>query len=275
MSHRHEQVSHRNRLSEIRNIMHSMKTLSIMETLKLERCLKNQSAITESIEKIATDFLHFHPHVLPEAEPVSNFILLMGSQRGFCGDFNEQLIKKLQQYLNNSTENRSTLIAVGSKLHSLFQETHHNIIELEGADVAEEVSSVVTALAKIFATHKDPASLYAIHHNNQHNALCVEKLLPPFQALADIKTNELTPPLLNLTNRDFFLELTEHYLFNALHHILYLSLMIENKHRTLHLENATHHLDEKTDELNRKINALRQEEIIEEIEVILLNSSTP
>jgi len=35
--------------------------------------------------------------------------------------------------------------------------------------------------------------------------------------------------------------------------------------------NATHHLDDKTDELKHKINALRQEEIIEEIEVILLN----
>jgi len=273
MSRRHEQVSHRNRLSEIRNIMYSMKTLSIMETLKLERYLKSQSAITESIEKIATDFLHFHSNVLPETEPVSNFVLLIGSQRGFCGDFNEQLIKELQQNFTHSTDNNTTLIAVGSKLHSLIQETHHNIVGLEGADVAEEVPSVVTALAKIFATQKDPASLYAIHHNNQHNDLSVEKLLPPFQDLPDEKTNELTPPLLNLTRREFFLELTEHYLFNALHRILYLSLMIENKHRTLHLENATHHLDDKTDELNRKINALRQEEIIEEIEVILLNSS--
>jgi len=274
MTRRHEQVSHRNRLSEIRNIMYSMKTLSIMETIKLERYLKSQSAITESIEQIATDFLHFHPHVLPEAEPVSNFVLLIGSQRGFCGDFNEQLIKKLQQYFDNSTEKETTLIAVGSKLHPLIKETHHNNVELEGADVAEEVPRVVTALATIFATQKNPASLYAIHHNNQHNDLSIEKLLPPFQELPDKKTSELTPPLLNLTSREFFLELTDHYLFNALHHILYLSLMIENKHRTLHLENATHHLDDKTDELNRKINALRQEEIIEEIEVILLNASS-
>ena len=49
--------------------------------------------------------------------------------------------------------------------------------------------------------------------------------------------------------------------------------MVENHRRVQHLENATHHLDNKTDELKHKINALRQEEIIEEIEVILLNSS--
>jgi len=41
-----------------------------------------------------------------------------------------------------------------------------------------------------------------------------------------------------------------------------------------HLERATRHLDDSTEELGRKINALRQEEIIEEIEVILLNAAT-
>jgi len=50
--------------------------------------------------------------------------------------------------------------------------------------------------------------------------------------------------------------------------------MIENQQRIQHLENAVHHLDDQTEELGRKINALRQEEIIEEIEVILLNASS-
>jgi len=73
---------------------------------------------------------------------------------------------------------------------------------------------------------------------------------------------------------NFLLELTEHYLFNSLHRILYLSLMAENQHRIQHLEQATRHLDDSTEKLGRKINAQRQEEIIEEIEVILLNAST-
>ena len=274
MTRRHELNSHRRKLSEIRNIMHSMKTLAIIETHKLERFIETQSAMTASIENIAADFLHFNPQVLPEVEPISNIVLLIGSERGFCGDFNEQLVKQLGQSLADVIQHNTTLIAVGSKLHPLLNEDKHNIVYVEGAGVIEEVFSVVGSLAKILAAYQQPASLYVLHHNSQHNDLIVERLLPPFKKTHYEKSNDYNPPLLNMTNRDFFLDLTDHYLFNALHQILYVSLMIENQHRIQHLENATHHLDDKTDELKHKINALRQEEIIEEIEVILLNVSS-
>ena len=74
MSRRHEQITHRHKLSEIRNIMNSMKTLAIMETHKLERFIETQSTMLESIENIAADFLHFNPQVLPEAESTSKII---------------------------------------------------------------------------------------------------------------------------------------------------------------------------------------------------------
>jgi F-type H+-transporting ATPase subunit gamma len=80
------------------------------------------------------------------------------------------------------------------------------------------------------------------------------------------------PPMLNLSATRLFIDLTENYLFTALHRVLYDSLMSENQSRVQHLENAVNHLDDKTSDLQRQVNALRQEEIIEEIEVILLNS---
>ena len=70
------------------------------------------------------------------------------------------------------------------------------------------------------------------------------------------------------------IELTEHYLFATLHAMLYTSLMAENLNRVSHLENAVNHLDDKSDELARRCSAMRQEEIIEEIEVILLSSGS-
>jgi len=56
--------------------------------------------------------------------------------------------------------------------------------------------------------------------------------------------------------------------------MLYNSLMVENLHRMAHLEGAVKHLDDKSAELARQCNALRQEEIIEEIEVILLSGTS-
>ena len=49
--------------------------------------------------------------------------------------------------------------------------------------------------------------------------------------------------------------------------------MAENERRVQHLNAAVDHLDEKSLDLQRRANALRQEEIIEEIEVILLSGA--
>ncbi len=273
MTRRHELDIHRHKLHEIRNIMYSMKTLAVMETHKLDRYIKAQLATSTTIQNMAADFLHFHQNVLPEVEPTSNIVLLSGSERGFCGNYNERLIQKLEQFTTSTLISDTTLIVIGHKLHSILKDSDHNILFIEGADVAEDIVNVVENIAHSLAKFQKTASLYAIYHNTQHEELIIEKLLPSFQEIPDNTVNFTTPPILNLKTTDFFLDLTDHYLYSALHRVLYVSLMIENQHRVSHLENATHHLDNKTDELSRKSNVLRQEEIIEEIEVILLNES--
>ena len=59
----------------------------------------------------------------------------------------------------------------------------------------------------------------------------------------------------------------------ALHDIAYQSLMAENSARIQHMTGAIRRLDEPAEELTRQYHRARQEEITEEIEVILLNSS--
>jgi F-type H+-transporting ATPase subunit gamma len=163
---------------------------------------------------------------------------------------------------------------VGSKLHPLVDETAAQNIYLQGADIADEIVSVLDSLAQALTSDRAVASVYVLHHGDRVNEIETVKLLPPFGEPPRETCTYSTPPLLNMSASDFLLELTEHYLFNSLHRILNLSLMAENQHRIQHLEQATRHLDDSTEKLGRKINALRQEEIIEEIEVILLNAAT-
>ena len=274
MTRRHEQVVHSRKLGEIRNIMNSMKTLAIMETHKLERLLATQLNMSETIEKMAADFLCFHPQVLPRVEPLLTTILLIGSERGFCGNFNDRLARETGLMLAQIIHNETRLIAVGSKLHPLLNTLKKNIDFVKGANVADDIYRVAGALSGRLADYPQPTALYVLHHKNQKNDLALIKLLPPFKQPTDAIIKYSNPPLLNLSDRGFFLELTEHYLLHALHQALYVSLLIENQQRIQHLEGATHHLDDKTDQLKRKINALRQEEIIEEIEVILLNATS-
>ena len=271
---RHELDNHRRKLGEIRDILASMKTLAAMETHKLGRFVEAQKQMSHSISDIAADFLCFHPEILPEVEPLPQIILVIGSERGFCGDFNDKLIEELNQRFCTQVQQEAKLIIVGNKLQALVEKKDAQNIYISGADIADEIVSVLDSLAQALSSYQHIANLYVLHHDEHTHDIVTVKLLPPFNQPPLEKCAYPNPPLLNLSPGDFLLELTDHYLFNSLHRILYLSLMAENQQRVQHLERATRHLDDSTEALGRKINALRQEEITEEIEVILLNALT-
>ena len=271
---RHELDNHRRKLSEIRDILASMKALAAMESHKLSRFVEAQKQMGASIAEIAADFLHFHPGIIPAAESLLDVILVIGSERGFCGNFNDKVIEELNQRFTVEEQRRAQLIIVGSKLHPLVDEHADRNIYIQGADTADEIVSVLDALAHALARYRQAASFCVLHHGDSPNEIVTLQLLPPFKDSLPEACEYRTPPLLNMPAISFLLELTEHYLFNSLHRILFLSLMAENQQRVQHLEHATQHLDDRREDLNRKINALRQEEIIEEIEVILLNAVT-
>ncbi len=82
------------RLKEISGIMTAMKSLSLVETRKLARFIGHQRRMLANIEAAAADFLHFFPAAgAGETQPA--ILLLIGSERGFCGNFNERVLAAL------------------------------------------------------------------------------------------------------------------------------------------------------------------------------------
>jgi F-type H+-transporting ATPase subunit gamma len=276
MTRRRNLEHHRHSLEEIRDIMNSMKTLAYMETRKLTRFLDAQHAVVHSITEVAADFLSFHPDIMPEVKQTPPVYLLIGTERGFCGDFNHALLKSLESTLQAHPRDNLMLIAVGRKLYTLLEEDARLVASMEGPSVVEEVTAVlnqvVSELSTLQAEH-GVLTVYCLYHNSKGGIL-LRKLLPPFQDLLHKPPCFSHPPLLHQSPKEFLVELTDYYLFAALHEMLYTSLMEENQHRVAHLEGAVRHLDDTSAELARQCNALRQEEIIEEIEVILLSAAS-
>jgi len=275
MTHRRDLEQHRQSLGEIRNIINSMKTLAYMETRKLERVLASQQKVVGSIEETAADFLSFHPDTLPGSEETAAVYLLIGTERGFCGDFNHALLKKLNDTRPPDTTGEPAVISTGHKLRVLLEDDKRVAAALNGACVVEEVTTVlselVDELTRLHISQK-AINVFCIYHDNE-DGITVKRLLPPFEGFTQKRQQYSHPPQLNMAPQDFLTELSEQYLLAVLHEILYTSLMAENYKRVTHLEGAVKHMDEESEKLARQCNALRQEEIIEEIEVILLSAS--
>lgn len=276
MSARREVEQHLHSLDEIHEVMHSMKTLATMETHKLARFLAIQQRQVADIETMAAELLgHFPTARSATTTPSRQGYVLIGSERGFCGDFNDRIAGALPP--PGTSDSIGAILAVGHRLNSRLNEHAVPITALDGAGATEQVASVLDALAQAIASVQQshgPLSLTVIYHGNESGDLRERTLFPPFDTLPATPRSAV-PPQLQLPPSELFAELLDHYLFGILSEVLYTSLMAENQKRVQHLEAALHHLDDRREDLARRSRALRQEEITEEIEIILLNVEAP
>ena len=264
-------------LSETRGIIEAMKNLAVVEIHKLDRRLENQQQIVLDLEHMAADFLNFHPYTFPRESGEVDIWLLFGSERGFCGDFNESIVDNLHRQLDMRNGRRPVLIPIGGKLCQRLGDDDRVARFIEGADVVEEMTQVLNAIineVNVLQTQFGICYVYALYHHSESGQLTCSQLLPPFKNITGTPDRHFTPPVLNIRPEVLFRALVDHYLFSALHEIAYMSLMVENYSRIQHMSGALNRLDERVEEVMRKYHIHRQEEITEEIEVILLNAQT-
>lgn len=261
-------------LGDIRGIMRSMKVLSLLESRKLARFLESQQRVVDSLEQVAADFGDHFSLRPPDRALSCRVLLVLGAERGFCGDFNETLMHAMAREAEATDALAVRVIAVGSKLGNLMEREPRTVARLNGPVVAEEVAAtlnrVVDTLTEQQARH-GPFTLTALHHDMNRPDVRVREVLPPFEHLQRRWPKRAYPPRLQLPPETFRTELTDHYLFAVLNEIFYTSLMAESHRRVQHLDGALDRLDRQAAELSRRRNQLRQEEITEEIELILLN----
>lgn len=261
-------------LGDIGAILGVMKNLALMETAKLSRVLASQRGLVESLESIAADFLAFHPQPRPAPGDEMQVLLLVGSQRGFCGDFNDRLIASLATHSGEAASGRR-IIAVGAKLVDRVAAD----LRLDGAHALEEIGQVMHGVMdslSLLLSRADSGHvlrLVALYHDPD-SGKPVTKTLAPLEGEPRSTAPPLFPPLLHIPPPAFFSLLAEQHLLAAMIELFHRSLMAESRFRLNHIEAASRRMEQRSADLKRKQNLARQEEIIEEIEAILAGAGT-
>jgi F-type H+-transporting ATPase subunit gamma len=269
---RRRQVEERLRaLCDIEDVLGAMKNLALMETRKLTRFLATQRRVVESIDAALADLLAFHPELRAGTFGVREAHLLLGSERGFCGDFNERIVTAAD--LEIPREGAASCVAVGFKLWNRLGDDPRVAARVPGATVAEEVQAVLARALGALAGLGDgpgPLRVSVIHHVADQRTPRVERL-DPFAGAGDEPAGRCRP-VLNLAPAEVLRDLVRHSLDAHLHELFYASLAAENQRRLEHMESALDRVAGESARLRLRRNVLRQEEITEEIEVILLTA---
>lgn len=276
MSKRRDIEAHVRTLDEIEGIMRVMKNLALMESHKLSRLLATQHRVVETIEAAGQDFLTFHPTFAPDLSGKALY-LVIGTERGFCGDFNDRLLSVLDGHLRTTGDQDPVLILVGRKLVERARLVHRFVAAVEGPTVTEEVPPVLTHVidqlreSAARRTSEGKAPVTAVYHDAVTESVVVRPLRP-FVSPPRAAHRRPFPPVLTIPPPVFFSQLVDLYLFSLLHAIFYSALMAENRARLAHLESALRRLERNQADLLRQRNILRQEEITEEIEILMLST---
>ena len=276
MSKRRDIDGHIRSLEEIREIMGAMKNLAVLQTRKLARLLSAQERVVSTMQGAGTDLLTFYPDALPRPERTKCLYLAIGSERGLCGDYNEKVLACLEERLQGQSD-APVLLTVGGKLSARVTEQGYLTTAIEGPSVAEEVQSVMTQVMdrvhELQAREPSalPLDMTVISHVIETEGVDAQPLRP-FEDSPRRTPRFSNPPVLQMPPRLVLGELIDLLLFSLLHKIFYGALLVENRARVAHLEGAIRHLEREASELGRKRNALRQEEITQEIELLMLSA---
>jgi F-type H+-transporting ATPase subunit gamma len=259
-------------LGEIGEILGAMKNLALMELQKLNRLLAMERRAVQTIEAAAADLAG--SYLLEPPQPAFLDIrLIVGSERGFCGDLNETLVAAAGRMPKHSER----IVVVGVRSAALLADAGFAAVPVAGASIAEEIERVLERVVQELETlQRDagrarPLRLVASYMDGETGTVR-ERRLTPIPDLQDPAPGFPYSPVVNMAPLELFTKIVDQYLYAVLHEVLYGALLAENRRRLLHMERALDHLTENRAQLRLRYNAARQEEITEEIEVILLSA---
>ena len=131
---------HLQSLEKIGSIMAAMRNFAFIEMNKVSKFLETQEQAHSLINKMGNDFLVSYPEYFSQLhvkEP--EIFILIGSERGFCGNFNENI----SDYLKNNHSPHIQYIVIGKKLAEKLGANEAIIQVLQGPNTIGEISDII------------------------------------------------------------------------------------------------------------------------------------
>jgi F-type H+-transporting ATPase subunit gamma len=249
---------------ELRAVLDAMRNVALVEIGKLTRSEKYRRRLLEELVGVAEQTSAYQP-VIRKADGRRLYIVV-GSERGFCGDFNERVAAFWQTL--HAREPSAAFIVVGTRLGEKLRD-EAPLAVVGGALSADEVDGVLLELlghVRDWQKQDDASiSISIVAHDSEEVGSAA--ILPFEPARRRVPT---VAPTLNIAPAAFLRQFIDQYVDARLHDAFAASLLAENHARLQHMAAAIGRVDESLGALRRRSRRMRQAEITQEVEMILL-----
>ena len=264
-----------NSVKSTRQITKAMKMVAAAQLRKAQLQAEQSRPYAEKMSHMlghlsaaATDKLS-HPY-FEKRDIKKQTLVLMTSDRGLCGAFNSNLIRKAEEWLKERDPEQVELVCVGRRGHLYFKKRQWKIIETYNEFNAElkfdMVRNLVSFLTNRFVSGESDEInlLYAKFYTTARNVATIEKYLN-IERPESTGNESVGAYIFEPTPDDIFSELLPRYALVRLQSALADSFASEHATRMMAMTLATNNAGEMIDSLTLQYNKARQAAITTEI----------
>lgn len=232
---------------------------------ELEKTVKTMTTLNES---------YHHPYLEKNTNP-ENYLLVISSNKGLCGSYNFQLVKKVKEFVKNNSATK--ILSIGKKGKELLSKSMNmgkNFSFTHVDPTWEEMRAVALELGQLYAG-KEVGKIFVAYNKFQSaisNESVIKQVLPFELPLEEKKALKDSFPFdfkYDVPAQDILEELIPQALCISLYTAVLDALASEHSSRMSAMDNASKNCKEMIRTLTLKMNKLRQASITTElIEVV-------
>lgn len=263
----------------IRSVVHTMKTLSVINAAPYERAARAIELYHETVLEGLHAFLtSFGP--IPKRPPskARQILIVFGSDHGLCGNYNEALARHVSDQINGTSATHPRVLCVGAQMADALADQRitvdQTLFPAASVDGIGRLANLLTRrlehLRNTDQAREIAVSLaYVTQDGRQKQSPVVTSLLPIDDVLlADLQTKpwvSRSRPSFSMPANGLFMALVRSHLFATLFRAIAEALMTENAARLALMQQAEKSVDARLEDLMSETRRVRQDEITTEL----------
>lgn len=263
----------------IRSVVHTMKTLSVINSAPYEQAAKAIETYHETVlDGLHAFFTHFGPLKTGSSDQAQKVLIVFGSDHGLCGNYNEALADHVATQHIKATVGLTTVLCVGAQMADALADqnikTDEALFPAASVDGIGRLANLLTQRLEAIRKAAHPRDLavslaYVARDASIGQGPVVTTLLPLNKGLlADLEGKpwkSRSRPFFSMPANDLFMALLRSHIFATLFRAIAEALMTENAARLGLMQQAEKSVDEQLDDLQTETRAVRQDQITTEL----------
>ncbi|MCA9770058.1 F0F1 ATP synthase subunit gamma [Candidatus Dependentiae bacterium] len=259
----------------IKKITHAMRLISMSTHTRLrgkqEPLKEYQNAISTLFQKVKTATPAWNSSVLYPEQKISdkNLLILVGSQKGLCGNFNSALFRLFERTITPEQLPEMHIIAIGKKVVNFIKKgSTEKIVALYPEFTSATMPTIVHSLVDLIMSSTEPFTSVTFFSNKLKTFFTQkphESILIPFEAKKQEKKANKLDLMWEHTPHEVLDILALQALEVTIQHLLFESLLAEQAARFISMDSSTRNAEKILEETILWYNKLRQAKITREL----------